>query len=86
MVKPMRHRVRTGCGLPRGNVCFWYPSPPRLRFSSKSLPFLPSTLHAVTFADRSPASSFSLTMYEHFLEQVNLAEQLTSGDFGVSTG
>ena len=24
--------------------------------------------------------------YEHFLEQVNLAEQLTSSDFGVSTG
>ena len=24
--------------------------------------------------------------YEHFLEQVNLAEQLTSSDFGISTG
>jgi hypothetical protein len=24
--------------------------------------------------------------YEHYLEQVNLAEQLTSSDFGVSTG
>ena len=24
--------------------------------------------------------------YENFLEQVNLAEQLTSSDFGVSTG
>jgi hypothetical protein len=24
--------------------------------------------------------------YEHFLQQVNLAEQLTSSDFGVSTG
>ena len=24
--------------------------------------------------------------YEHFLEQVNLAEQLTSKDFGISTG
>jgi hypothetical protein len=24
--------------------------------------------------------------YESFLEQVNLAEQLTSSDFGVSTG
>jgi hypothetical protein len=24
--------------------------------------------------------------YEHFFEQVNLAEQLTSSDFGVSTG
>ncbi len=24
--------------------------------------------------------------YEHFLEQVNLSEQLTSSDFGVSTG
>jgi hypothetical protein len=24
--------------------------------------------------------------YEHFLEQVNLAEQLTSSDFGVMTG
>ena len=24
--------------------------------------------------------------YENFLQQVNLAEQLTSGDFGVSTG
>ena len=24
--------------------------------------------------------------YEHFLEQVNLCEQLTSSDFGISTG
>ena len=24
--------------------------------------------------------------YEHFLEQVNLAEQLTSSDFGIATG
>ena len=24
--------------------------------------------------------------YEHFLEQVDLAEQLTSSDFGISTG
>ena len=24
--------------------------------------------------------------YEHFLQQINLAEQLTSSDFGVSTG
>jgi hypothetical protein len=26
------------------------------------------------------------TGYQHFLEQVNLAEQLTSSDFGISTG
>ena len=30
-------------------------------------------------------STLSMT-YENFLEQVNLAEQLTSSDFGVSTG
>ncbi len=29
-------------------------------------------------------STLNMT-YENFLEQVNLAEQLTSGDFGVST-
>jgi hypothetical protein len=28
----------------------------------------------------------STLQYEHFLEQVNLAEQLTSSDFGISTG
>jgi hypothetical protein len=30
-------------------------------------------------------STFSYT-YQHFLEQINLAEQLTSSDFGVSSG
>ena len=30
-------------------------------------------------------STLNMT-YENFLEQVNLAEQLTSSDFGVSTG
>ena len=30
-------------------------------------------------------STLNMT-YEHFLEQVNLAEQLTSSDFGVATG
>ena len=32
-----------------------------------------------------PTSTLNMT-YENFLEQVNLAEQLTSSDFGVSTG
>jgi hypothetical protein len=30
--------------------------------------------------------SLSLSLYEHFLQQINLAEQLTSSDFGVATG
>jgi hypothetical protein len=33
------------------------------------------------------STSFTLQYgYEHFLEQVNLAQQLTSSDFGISTG
>jgi hypothetical protein len=34
---------------------------------------------------QSAATQFYMT-YENFLQQVNLAEQLTSSDFGVSTG
>ena len=41
---------------------------------------------SVAVGDSNVLQSTLFYTYENFLEQVNLAEQLTSSDFGVSTG
>jgi len=52
------------------------------------LHYFPSTINQFTsFRRWSNVLQSTLQYgYEHFLDQVNLAEQLTSSDFGISTG
>jgi hypothetical protein len=51
------------------------------------LPYSFREQRKVSFIARAVLENATLRYgYEHFLEQVNLAEQLTSSDFGISTG
>jgi hypothetical protein len=61
------------------------PSPEKEKSSANHY-FPPVTNLQVGIGGQNVLNSTLNMTYENFLEQVNLAEQLTSSDFGVSTG